>query len=106
MRLDGLVDTRVPETVADHLIAVLRESLSNVARHAQASQAEVLVVVGDDDVTLTIRDNGVGLVGDGRRSGLSNMAERAEQMHGTFRAAAAPEGGTEVVWSVPLPTGE
>ncbi|MFL6240266.1 MAG: GAF domain-containing protein [Actinomycetes bacterium] len=101
LRLDGLVDTQVPDLAAEQLLAVLREGLTNIARHAGASKAEVLVVVADE-LTLTVRDNGVGLAPGGRRSGLSNMAERARELGGTFTADAPPEGGTELVWSVPL----
>jgi signal transduction histidine kinase len=101
LRLDGLVDTSVTDGVAEHLLAVLRESLTNIARHAHATAAEVLVVVADG-VTLTVRDNGQGLSAGGRRSGLSNMAQRADELAGTFTARKVPEGGTELVWSVPL----
>jgi signal transduction histidine kinase len=102
LRLDGLIDTLVPAEIAEHLLAVLRESLSNVVRHAGASRVAVLVAVGDE-LRLTVRDNGVGLSGDGRRSGLLNLNDRARELDGTFDAAAAPEGGAEVVWAVPLP---
>jgi signal transduction histidine kinase len=102
LRLDGLIDTLVPDEIAEHLLPVLRESLSNVVRHAGASRVKVMVAVGDG-VRLTVRDNGVGLTGDGRRSGLLNLNDRAKAFGGTFDAAAAPEGGTEVVWAVPLP---
>jgi signal transduction histidine kinase len=103
VRLDGLVDTRVPEGVGEHLLAVLRESLTNIARHANAKAAEVHLSVDERLLTLTVRDNGQGLPADGRRSGLRNLADRATALGGGFTAATAPEGGTEVVWTVPLP---
>jgi signal transduction histidine kinase len=105
VRLDGLVDTRVPHETADHLLAVVREALTNAAKHAQASRAEVHLVVTDDTAILTIRDNGVGLPAGGRRSGLANLADRAVSLSGTFTAGAMPEGGTELLWSVPLRQG-
>ena len=60
VRLAGLVDTSVPPAVAEHLLAVLREALSNAARHAGASRVEVVLDVGDE-VRLTVRDDGRGL---------------------------------------------
>jgi signal transduction histidine kinase len=105
VRLSGLVDTAVPPALGDHLQAVLREALSNVARHAGAQRVEVVLEVGDE-VHLAVRDDGVGLPdADLRRSGLANLAERAALVGGTFRADRRPKGGTELVWTAPLPTG-
>jgi signal transduction histidine kinase len=101
LRLEGLVDTRVSTDVAQNLLPALREGLSNTARHAKAHRADVSVVV-DDWVTLTVSDNGVGLADDGRRSGLANLEARAGSLGGTFLAHSAPEGGTELVWRVPV----
>jgi signal transduction histidine kinase len=102
LRLEGLVDTRVSRDVAQNLLPALREALSNTARHAKAGRADVSVVVDDDWVTLTVNDNGVGLAAHGRRSGLANLEARAGSFGGTFIARSAPEGGTEVVWRVPV----
>jgi signal transduction histidine kinase len=90
------------------LLAVLREALSNTARHAQASRAEVSVAIGDTgsggrDLVLTVRDNGSGIEPTSRRSGLANMSDRASQLGGTMRAGPAAGGGTELEWRVPLP---
>ena len=102
VRLTGLVDTSVPPAVAEHLLAVLRELLSNAARHAGASRVEVELEVGDA-VQLTIRDDGKGLpAGLGRRSGLANLATRAAELGGTLRVDTPPGGGTELRWAVPL----
>jgi signal transduction histidine kinase len=105
LRLEGLVDTRVSTNVGENLLPVLREALSNTARHAKADRADVSVVVDDDSVTLTVTDDGVGLSTDGRRSGLANLDARALSLGGTFTAHRAPEGGTELSWRVPLGDG-
>jgi signal transduction histidine kinase len=102
LRLEGLVDTRVSKDVADNLLPVLREALSNIARHAKAGRADVSVVVGDEWVTLTVSDNGVGIPDDGRRSGLANLGARAKSLGGTFVAHSVLEGGAELVWRVPV----
>lgn len=105
VRLSGLVDTAVPVPVAEHLLAVLREALSNAARHARAHRVDVdlHVVTDGQGVQLTVRDDGVGMAtGDSRRSGLANLAERAAQVGGTLTVAAVPEGGTELRWAAPL----
>ncbi|HEU5034399.1 MAG TPA: GAF domain-containing protein [Mycobacteriales bacterium] len=100
----GPVDTLVPAPVAEQLLAVVREALSNVARHAGASAAQVDVRAEPDGVQLTVTDNGKGLPAGGRRSGLANLATRARDQSGTFTATAGASGGTVVTWRVPLPS--
>ncbi|MEY9214524.1 GAF domain-containing protein [Thermobifida halotolerans] len=102
LRLDGPIDSAVPDSVSEHVLAVLREALSNIARHARASRADITVCVGSG-VTLTVTDDGVGLPERGRRSGLRNLAGRAEALGGSFEAVRRPEGGTLLRWQVPLP---
>ncbi|WP_344955139.1 GAF domain-containing sensor histidine kinase [Actinomadura miaoliensis] len=102
VRLDGLLDTAVSDDVGEHLLAVAREALSNVARHAQATEAKVAVEVGDEEVVLRVEDDGVGIPEGGRRSGLRNMAERAERLGGSFQTRTRPGGGTLLVWRAPL----
>jgi signal transduction histidine kinase len=101
---DGAVDTLVPANVGEQLLAVLREALSNVARHASATSVTVEVAASLEAATLRITDNGVGLPPDSRRSGLDNLARRARDLGGDFsaRAAAPPATGTVVEWAVPL----
>jgi signal transduction histidine kinase len=101
VRLDGLVDTMLPEHVGDQLLAVLSEALSNAARHAHARRVSITVDVADD-VVLRITDDGVGIGRSGRRSGLRNMADRAEALGGEFRVCGGDQGGTVVEWRVPL----
>jgi signal transduction histidine kinase len=102
LRLEGLVDTRMSSTIAENLLAVIREALSNAARHAKASRVEVAISVDDTHVTATVTDDGIGLSQEGRRSGLANLEARADGLEGEFAAATAPEGGTEITWRVPL----
>jgi signal transduction histidine kinase len=102
LRLAGPLDSRVPDAIADQMLAALREALANMARHAQASRADIAVEAGPD-LVLTVRDNGVGLGETTRRSGIANLTERAAESGGAMRVAAAPGGGTELEWRVPLP---
>ena len=113
LRMEGLVDTDVPGEVAEHAVPVLREALSNVARHARAGAVEVAVVVRERALTLTVADNGVGPKeydqpdghGGGHRGGLRNLAERAERLGGAMTVERRETGGTRLTWRVPLPVG-
>jgi signal transduction histidine kinase len=98
----GLVDAGVPGRLVPHVVACVREALSNVARHARASTAMVQLVVSDDSLVITVSDNGVGMGSSNRSSGLSNLGERARLLHGTFATSPVATGGTRVEWSVPL----
>ena len=99
----GPVDTLVPANVAEQLVAVVREALSNIARHAQASAATISVAAEPGRVELTVRDNGVGIADGVATSGLANLHRRAGDLGGEFTAIRRDDGGTEVRWSVPLP---
>ncbi|MFP3712623.1 GAF domain-containing sensor histidine kinase [Puerhibacterium sp. TATVAM-FAB25] len=102
LRFSGPVDAAVPPGLVDHLVAVLREALSNVARHAGATAVDVDVRV-DDRLLVRVRDDGVGLPPGGRRSGLANLAHRAAELDGTLELAPGPRAGTVLEWAVPLP---
>ncbi|MDH2427364.1 GAF domain-containing protein [Sphaerisporangium sp. TRM90804] len=102
LRMDGPLDSGVPPALAGHLLAVLREALSNVVRHARASRADVTVEVADGWLCLTVRDDGVGLPPGARRSGLRNLQDRADRLGGAFTASGREGGGTCVHWRVPL----
>ncbi|TDE34319.1 GAF domain-containing sensor histidine kinase [Actinomadura sp. 6K520] len=105
VRLDGLLDTAVDDASGEHLLAVVREALSNVARHADATETAVVIDVGDEDLTLRVEDDGAGIPEGGRRSGLRNMADRAKGLGGGFSTRDRPGGGTVLVWRVPLKPG-
>jgi signal transduction histidine kinase len=101
LRLDGRIDSRVPAHTGDDMLVALREALSNTARHARASKVDVSVQSAAD-LLLIVEDNGAGITGTGRRSGLANLAERARALGGEMRLAAAEGGGTRMEWRVPL----
>ncbi|MGW3353028.1 GAF domain-containing protein [Nonomuraea rubra] len=102
LRMEGQLDTLVPEQAAEHVLAVLREALSNVVRHSHATRAEVSIEVGNAALTLVVTDNGVGVGEQGRRSGLRNIEERAGRLGGTPRLESRDEGGTRLCWEIPL----
>jgi signal transduction histidine kinase len=104
VRFDGPIDTGVEEHVGEHVVAVVREGLSNVARHAQASSVEVRLTARDGSLVLTIEDDGRGI---GERTpggrGVANMESRATELGGKLEVGPAPDGnGVCLTWSVPL----
>ncbi|MFH8491243.1 sensor histidine kinase [Streptomyces longisporoflavus] len=105
VRMEGLIDVDVPVTVADDAVAVLSEALANITRHARASATDVSVVVRKGELTLGVTDDGIGIAESGRRSGLRNIAERAEGLGGALTMGSGPDGGTRLEWRVPLPSG-
>ena len=100
LRFTGPVDTIVPDEVAGDLIAVVREALSNIARHAHASAAAVEVTATPAQLTVDVADNGVGIGESKRRSGLANLARRAERYGGSL--TLPDHEGTQLRWTIPL----
>jgi signal transduction histidine kinase len=103
VRTTGPIDNVVPEPLADQLLAVLREALSNVARHAEATAAMVEVEATDGRLVLRVTDNGKGLPADRHESGLRNVRRRATDHGGTVHMLPEEPHGTRVEWIVPLP---
>jgi signal transduction histidine kinase len=101
VRFSGLIDA-VGHDIGEDVLAVVRESLSNVARHARAASAEVDVAATADRLTVDIRDDGIGLGSTDRRSGLDNLRRRADRRDGTFTVGPRKPTGTWLSWSVPL----
>ena len=104
LRLGRGLDSPASAALSDHVLAVLREALSNAARHSGATRVEVAV---DADaagtLTVLVRDNGLGIRGSSRRSGLANIADRAAELGGELRLSPVESGGTELEWRVPVP---
>jgi signal transduction histidine kinase len=104
----------VPGEVADQLLAVVRESLANATKHAEAGWLEIRVRVGGDELVLEVEDDGRGIpdarvaaVGDDGAPGLGghglrNLRQRARRLGGSMDVLRPAAGGTLVVWRVPL----
>ncbi|MCW2622524.1 MAG: histidine kinase [Frankiales bacterium] len=97
VRMSGLLDTSVPPEIADHVVLVLREGLSNVARHAHARCVDV-EVSAFDSVTVRLLDDGVGLAGRARGNGLDNLRQRAALAGGSLAVTGRPGAPS---WSGP-----
>ncbi|MFI5735844.1 GAF domain-containing protein [Kribbella sp. NPDC051587] len=97
----GPIDTMVPAVVRPQILATIRESLSNIVRHAEASKVTVEVAVSDGQVITRITDNGVGIAATARRSGLHNLVERAEPLGGTVSIADNEPHGTIIELRAP-----
>ena len=103
----GPVDLMVPPAVADDVVAVVREGLANVARHAHAEHTWVLVAVLDEHVVVEIEDDGRGIAPESTRSsGTANLATRAETRGGTLELVPRHPRGTVLRWRVPLEESE
>lgn len=104
VRFVGPLDTMVAEELVPHVLAVLRESLSNVARHAHANHVQVELSLSAGHVTVTVSDDGVGLPTKNLAlgNGLRNLNERAARLGGSCSIEAGTGSGTKMVWRVPL----
>jgi signal transduction histidine kinase len=102
LRTSGPVDTLVPAALVPHVLAAVREGTSNAVRHSGGRTVTITLEAGDD-LVLQIVDDGTGMPGDTARSGLHNLAERAEQLGGALEVRCRPGGGTRLTWHVPLP---
>ena len=100
VRFRGPVED-LPRGLVPDLLAVVRELVTNVVRHASASRVMV-TVCATDEVTVTVADDGRGLPEVAVRSGLANLADRAERRGGRLTTSAGPFG-TRVCWAVPAP---
>lgn len=121
----GPVDSAVPDDIVPELLAVLREALSNVARHARATAVRVSLHATPAEVVLTVEDDGTGITSGPAAAyvdriniddphvdvntyavhvgGLVNMGERARDVGGSFAVGPAPAGkGTVLTWRAPL----
>jgi signal transduction histidine kinase len=99
----GAVDLVVDGPLSDDVVAVVREGLSNVARHAAARTVDVAITVSGDFIEVSIDDDGSGMpTGARRSSGTKNLAKRATSRGGSMELAARPGEGTRLLWSAPL----
>jgi signal transduction histidine kinase len=102
VRFDGPIDSLTDDDIADHVVAVVREALSNVARHADAATAEVSVTAVDGRLVVLVLDDGrsPGEPSGGR--GLENIVARATKLGGNAALRARGSTGSELIFEVPL----
>jgi signal transduction histidine kinase len=100
LRTVGAVHSGVSDDIRPHLLAVLREALSNVGRHARANAATITLQVGQD-VELIVVDDGRGIGPGPPGNGLRNLRARAEELGGSCEVGPAGDTGTRLVWRVP-----
>jgi signal transduction histidine kinase len=99
VRFAGPLDLNTNMTLADDILAVTREALSNCARHAHATAVGISLALQDGLITLDIADNGRGPGTTTRSSGLTSMRYRAERNGGTFQLTTPGGGGTHLTWT-------
>ncbi len=101
VRMSGAIDTLVSRETGVHAVAVVREAVSNAARHAGAGSVTV-TVEADEHLLVEVLDDGVGIDLAAARSGLRNLDERARECGGELLVGPGPRGGTRLSWRVPL----
>jgi signal transduction histidine kinase len=99
---DGPVDSLVTERQADQVVATLRELLANVAKHAEAQHINVVVKVAEGHLIIEVKDDGVGIAYEIKKSGLENLRKRAEQLQGDFSVERLRPHGTRAIWTIPI----
>jgi signal transduction histidine kinase len=100
----GPVDLVVTGQLGEEVLAVLREALTNIGKHAHATQVVITIAAGDE-LRLVVADDGIGMNGDDGSSsglGLKNMRQRAQRWGGGMEIGTSREGGTRLTWHVPL----
>ncbi len=104
LQLIGPLDSKLTPVIGDHLLAVVRESLSNCVKHANATEVEVRVAIESPVLVCEVIDNGNGYTDEARFSGIANMESRATELGGELLMGARLDSqqGTRLRWSVPL----
>jgi len=103
VQLEGPLDAVLDAELRGHLLAVLREGLENVARHAGTAEAMVKVSARGGQLVVLVEDRGVGPASVRPvRGGLADLVDRAEALGGRATFSARPGGGASLHWAVPL----
>lgn len=97
------LERELPDDLVEDIENVLREALSNAARHAQATHVEATVHVTSDTISVCVSDNGIGPQGSIRRKGGTlSLAHRATEHGGSFSLQAGAQGGSVMTWTCPI----
>lgn len=104
LHFDGPVDSLITDELVEDVLAVAREGLSNIARHAHATRCAISINATGSEIRVLIEDNGVGLRdAPGARSGTANLRSRALARGGTSELRPNTDGGLTLLWRVPTP---
>jgi signal transduction histidine kinase len=101
VRLNIELDVRLPEQIEVTTYYVVAEALTNVAKHAHASSAEVAVMATENTVTVKVTDDGVGGADPGRGSGILGLRDRVEALEGVM-SLSSPRQGTTLIARLPI----
>jgi signal transduction histidine kinase len=101
VRLTVDLPRRPPATIEAVAYFVVSEGLTNITKHAQASQAEVVVQRAGDRLHIIVSDDGVGGADPFRGTGLAGLAKRTASVDGTFEIASPPGGPTLITVDLP-----
>jgi len=95
----GAIDGASQGSLAEQVIAVIRELLTNAVKHAQCRHIDVAVSANDGLFQVQITDDGVGYSAAERKSGILNLESRAQEFEGTFSIASRQPRGTQALWT-------
>jgi len=105
--LNAEYDSEPPQATSIALFRICQEALTNVGKHAHATQVNIQLLQNNDKLILEITDNGCGIAAESLRKpaafGLRGIRERINSLHGTMEIGAAPGGGTHILVCAPIP---
>lgn len=102
---ESSVPDRLPPQIAITLYRAIHEGVTNVVRHAHASELSVSMAKARDDVVSTVTDNGVGMTSTGNQPaglGLRGIRDRLKGLHGELEVRSTPGGGTRLIITIPV----
>ncbi|MGH3486041.1 MAG: sensor histidine kinase, partial [Nocardioidaceae bacterium] len=102
LSIKGPLNVTIDAQLRSQVLAVLREALSNVAKHAHATSVHLTLIATDHELIAQIADNGVGINEAAYESGLRNLRDRASKLGGSVTIEPAEPRGTRIEWRVPL----
>jgi signal transduction histidine kinase len=100
--LDLAIDRRLPDSVEVGAYYIVAEALTNAVKHARASHVDVRADSREDNLYLSIRDDGIGGADIGKGSGLIGLKDRAEALGGQMQIASPLGAGTSLRVTIPL----
>lgn len=100
-----LGEYELTDLVATAAFRIVQECLTNISRHAEASEIHILIGIRNDRLAIAVRDNGRGLPSQPLPKGhygLIGMRERAQALGGSLELSSVPDGGVSIEASIPL----